>query len=280
MLKSMIKQSLKIHKLFITIILIAIGCYTFSLTGKASIPKTSVSNSSGEDTSSTPMTFTNPETGYISVIEDDAGLLTKEEKEQLALIMRKITAYGNVAFNTIDYNDYQASYYAEKHYHELFDTESGTLFLIDMDNREIYLFSDGAIYHTVTKSYAYTITDNVYSYASDEDYYSCAQRAFEQELRLLQGQKIAQPMKYISNALLALLLAALINYFLVRILSTTPKPKSADVLHAASTKFAFHNSIKTKTGQTKKYSPQSSGSGGHGGGGGGGHSGGGGGHSF
>ena len=50
-------------------------------------------------------------------------------------------------------------------------------------------------------SYADSITDNVYTYASNRDYFSCAAKGFERELNLLKGQKIRQPMKYISNAL-------------------------------------------------------------------------------
>ncbi len=227
----------------------------------------------------------NSETGYHVAIEDDAGLLNDEEKSLLLTKMQEITAYGNAVFKSIDYNIYSTSSFASSYYHELFGSNSGTLFLIDMDNREIYLFSDGAIYRTITSSYADTITDNVYRYASHEDYCTCASKAFEQVYSLLSGQKIAQPMKYISNLLLALILAALINYFLVRLLSVSSKPGSGEILGAISPRFVFTDPKKIKTSQTKVYSPPSNSSGdsgSHSGGGGGGHSssGGGGGHRF
>ena len=151
-----------------------------------------------------------------------------------------------------------------------------------MDNREIYIFSDGAIYRTVTKSYAESITDNVYSYASKGNYYRCASEAFEQINTLLAGQKIAQPMKNISNVLLALILAALINYFLAMRTAGSAKASSKEILNSISTQFSFRNAQKCLTKQDKVYSPPSSSSGGgHSGGGGGGHSsGGGGGHRF
>ena len=151
-----------------------------------------------------------------------------------------------------------------------------------MDNREIYIFSDGAVYKTIRPSYADTITDNVYRYASNADYLSCAANAFSQIHTLLSGQKIAQPMKYISNLLLALILAALINYFVVRLSSRTAKPSDREILLAASAKFAFTNPQRQLTHQSKVYSPPSSGSssGGRSSGGGGGRSGGGGGHRF
>lgn len=234
--------------------------------------------------------WTNQDTGYSVIIDDEADLLSEEEESLLALTMRQVTAYGHAAFKSVSSNSYSTSYFAQEYYHELFDSQSGTLFLIDMDNREIYLFSDGAIYRVVTTSYAYTITDNVYRYASNSNYYLCANEAFSQVHTLLSGHKIAQPMKYISNTLLALILAALINYFIAIILSGTAKPSKSELLSSISTGFKFTDPYTTKTHQTKVYSPQSSGSssgghssgGGHSrGGGGGGHSsGGGGGHRF
>lgn len=235
------------------------------------------------DAKAASITLSNQETGYLVIVEDDADLLSDEEEEQLALEMQEITAYGNVAFKSISYNEHSASYFAREYYHETFHQESGTLFLIDMDNREIYIFSDGAVYQTITVAYANIITDNVYTYASDGDYYSCASKAYHQIYTLLSGQKIAQPMKYISNALLALILAALINYFIVRLLSGSSKPGTSEILNSISTKYAFVHPNMTLTNQTKVYSPPSSSGGGGGGGhsgGGGGHSGGGGGHRF
>ena len=225
----------------------------------------------------------NPDTGFQIILEDDAGLLSEDELTQLSLEMQNITAYGNVAFKSVSCNYLSASRFAENYYHELFGQQSGTLFLIDMDNREIYIFSDGAVNRTITGSYADTITDNVYRYASEGEYFLCASKAFEQISSLLAGRKIAQPMKYISNALLALILAALINYFIIRALSSGKKPSTGEILNASSASFAFRNPQKYLTNQTKVYSPPSGGGGGGrsgGGGGGGGRSGGGGGHRF
>ncbi len=237
--------------------------------------------------------WSNPETGYCVILEDDADLLSQEEEAQLASQMQEITDYGNALFKTISYNNFSASYFAEDYYHGQFGNESGTLFLIDMGNRELYIFSDGAVYQTITKAYATTITDNIYRYASDQDYYLCASTAFGQIHTLLSGRRIAQPMKYISNALLALILAALINYFIVRLMSTSSKPDKREILNSVYAKFAFSDVQKKLTKQSKVYHPRSTGSssGSHSGGGrkshssGGGHSsggrsGGGGGHRF
>ena len=230
--------------------------------------------------------YTNSETGYSVIIEDDASLLSNDEKSQLAETMKDITPYGDVAFKSIDYNPYSTSSFVEKYYHSLFGTGSGTVFLIDMDNRNIWIYSDGSIYSTITTAYANVITDNVYTYASDKDYFSCANKAFIQEAALLQGRRISQPMKYISNALLAIAIAILINYFIVRQTSRVRKASDNEIVNGVFANNAFNNVSVNFIRQTRTYSPRSSSSsgssGGHsgGGGGGGGHSGGGGGHSF
>lgn len=232
-----------------------------------------------------PGTYRNPDTGYRVVIEDRAELLTEEQRRELSEFMEKITAYGNAAFLTVDSNYGTTESLAREYFSEQFGTDSGTLFVIDMDNRNIWIHSDGAVYGIITASYADTITDNVYRYASKADYYGCAEEAFREIHALLEGRKISQPMKYISNALLAMILALLANFGLIIFFTRLRKPKDAAILNHIHKKFNHSGIVGTYTHQTKIYDPISRGSGGgggHSGGGhgGGGHSGGGGGHSF
>lgn len=237
---------------------------TLSLTCKAAA-SANTADKADSSAAASAVTWSNQETGYYIILEDDADLLTDAQESRLVTEMQEITVYGNAAFKSISYNNYTAASFAENYYHALFGQESGTLFLIDMDNRELYLFSDGAINKTITSAYANTITDNVYRYASNSDYYQCAFTAFEQIHTLLSGHRIAQPMKYISNALLALILAALINYFIVRLCSASPKPGSNEILQSISTNFTFINAKSILLNKTKTYSPvrSSSSSGGH-----------------
>jgi uncharacterized protein len=102
-----------------------------------------------------------------------------------------------------------------------------------------------------------------------------------QMLALLEGRKIAQPMKYISNFLIATLLALIINYFIVMAVSKANKPSDEKLLKYMNHSLQVSNLAVEFSHQTRVYSPQESSSGGGGGGGGGGgSSGGGGGHSF
>lgn len=227
----------------------------------------------------------NDSTGYRVVLEDDAQLLSDEEEAELITQMREITTYGNAAFKTIDDNDRSAEYYARQYYQSQFGTDSGTLFLIDMDNRKIWIHSDGAVYRVITTTYANTITDNVYRYASSGDYGECAMEAFGQIHTLLRGQKISQPMKYISNGLLAVIVALILNYGLVSYYARLKKPDRKILMRSVENHFNYTRPQAVFTHESREYNPvssdsSSSSSGGSSGGGGGSSSGGGGGHSF
>ena len=111
----------------------------------------------------------------------------------------------------------------------------------------------------------------------------CAYKVYEQELALLKGRRISQPMKYISNVLLAVVAALIINYGIVRLYLRK------DIMKGIFAGKDINNCQVTYRYQTRTYSPvqtdsgssssggssggsSSGGSSGGGGGGGGGHS--------
>ena len=220
--------------------------------------------------------------GYKLVIEDDADLLNDGEKEELRQTMIPLTKYGNIAFKTTTEPSASASYFAENYYHNKFGKRvSGTVFLIDMNHRMIYIFSDGNNYNVITKSKAKIITDNVYGYAKREEYLECAKKTFKQINTVLDGGKISEPMRYASNIVLALVIAFFIGFLRVLKNSNIKSPTNKEVLKDCDVKLDVANIAGVLIGTHKVYVPPSSSSGGSsGGGGGGGSSGGGGGHSF
>lgn len=229
--------------------------------------------------------YTNPETGYQVIIEDDADLLSTSQEDDLAAEMKEITRFGHALFKTTDNNSRSAEDFARSFYGQTINTESGTLFLIDMDNRMLWIHSDGEVYKTITTSYANTITDNVYRDASKKYYYSCASKVFSQINTLLVGSHIPQPMKYTSNLLLALILALLINFVFVSSQARLRKPKQKELMTHIEHYFDIYKKEATYSHTSTVYDPvehSSSGGGGgsRSGGGGGGSSGGGGGHRF
>lgn len=231
--------------------------------------------------------YINPDNGYQVLVEDEASLLTSGQCLDLSQVMEGITAYGNAAFVTVGRNLHSTEEFARTYYMDHFGTDSGTVFVIDMENRQIWIHSDGAVYQVITKANAETITDNVYRYASAGDYYKCAREAFKEMQALLEGKNIARPMKYISNALLALILALLANFGLATGFTRLKKPGQDVLLANIHRRFSYSNLKAAYTHQTRIYDPVSRGSGGGSGGrssgggsSGGGRSGGGGGHGF
>ena len=218
---------------------------------------------------------------YQVVIADNADLLTPEEENRLYDQIVPLSEFGNIVFASTREGIQSTQSYAQDYYHSRFGSDSGTLFLIDMGTREIYIFSDGNNYNIITSNKAYIITDNVYRYATNGDYYLCASEAFEQIGLLLNGHKIAEPMRYISNTFIALSIAAFINFFIVMNKSRLKKSSEKEIIRNCKVKFDIGEINVAKTGTKKVYRPPSSSSGGSsGGGGGGGSSGGGGGHGF
>lgn len=213
--------------------------------------------------------YTNPETGYEVFAADDANLLTEEELASIEKAMEPVTAYGNAVFKTVSENSSSTRAYAERYYESLFGNESGTLFVIDMDNRYLYIHNTGSVSRLVTSGQCDIITDNIYTYASDGDYAGCAAAAYQQLFQLLEGGRIAQPMKYICNLLLAVILALLINYALVRAYSAGKKPSGSQLLSGIYASYSLRDTHADFSHQTKVYSPRSSGGGGRSGGGGG-----------
>ena len=232
-------------------------------------------------------TYTNSSTGYQLIVEDEAGLLTASEDEWRVFYstLGEITESCNIAFYSTYSNPYSSTArLAEEKNEEFFGAGTNSIiFVIDMDERVIYLDSMGSMKKYITKAHANTITDNTYRYATKGEYFSCANEAFYEVLTLLKGRRLSQPMKYISNAFLAIVLAMLANFCIVKILSVKHKPNRKELLTGMYKGLTLNEPHTVFTHQTKQYSPQSSGSGGSsggggGGGGGGGHSGGG--HSF
>ena len=217
----------------------------------------------------------NEETGYVYVLDDSADFLTDSQENSLQKQLYDLTAYCNVAFvTTTEHSKSSTKDFAADYFDDIFGPHAnGTIFVIDRCLNEIYLYSDGQAHKIITNSRARSITDNTYTYARDKAYYTCAYKVFAQIETLMQGKRIAEPMRYLCSALFALWS------------SRSHKADHRQVMTGLYAQMQINNPRTQFINQTRTYSPVSSGSsgGGHsggGGGGGGGHSGGGGGHSI
>ena len=228
------------------------------------------------------LTYKNAQNGKLLVVEDGAGLFSDAEIRQFIESASGVLEYANVYIVTAKEENYEGL--AKRLIDETFGNGSdSTLFMINMEPRRLYLFSEGNTQKVLTKDKARTITDNIYRQASLGAYYACAQKALRQEATLLSGGRILEPMKYIGDFFLAFMVAILLVFgmtFWMR-----PKEKrevvagiDEAVLAAIAAGIAFSFSREEKI-----YDPPSSNDSSSGGGGGfsgGGDSGSGGGHSF
>ncbi len=243
------------------------------------IPFRGVNASSGEEQSSAD---------WRVYIADGADLLTDSEEEELFGIMKPGTAYGNMVFVTItDAVGYNSSDYIEMLY-QTTDVLKGTdavIYIIDMDNRLLWISGYGSLKKIITPDYGNLITDNIYTYASDGDYRRCATEGYRQIIAKLEGERIAGPLRTAGNFSIALILAAVLTFLFAYITSTSRKASDSDILDNIERRINMTNPNVVHTTTKKIYDPPSSSSGSGGGGfrssgGGGGFHGGGGGHGF
>ena len=224
---------------------------------------------------------TNASSGYKYVVSDAAELLSDGEKEELLSTLELCSEFGNAGFFSV--NEYASSpdAYASSLYHSLYGTSSGTIFVINMRIRKITVFSDGSNYSKITTNKAESIVSNVYRYASNENYFACANNAFKQVYQLLSGKTIFEPMKMVSNLFISITIATFICYIYILSTSKIKKAKDKELFSGINKDLMLSNINIVKTGTREVYNPPSdSGGSSGGGGGGGGSSGGGASHGF
>ena len=106
---------------------------------------------------------------------DYADLLTMEEEENLRAYAKRYEKYGlSVVYVTIDDALGKSSMvYADEFYDDNHFRQDGVLFMIDMDNREVYICTTGKCIDILTDEKLDRILDENYTYAGDGEYYQC-----------------------------------------------------------------------------------------------------------
>ena len=157
------------------------------------------------------------------VIDDTADLFDRMNEIYLKEVMNRLTEYGNVCVYTRNEPyESQISALARDYYNEHFGTDSGFLLIFDMHSRYLYIETDGYIGERITRDRALTITDNIYQYASGENYTKCVESAIDQAIRIMEEKHIPQTMRIASSVFIAILCALLINFAVLRRLNRKP----------------------------------------------------------
>ncbi|MCR5249319.1 MAG: hypothetical protein K6E50_01790 [Lachnospiraceae bacterium] len=234
----------------------------------------------------------NKESGYEVVIDDGEELLDPDELEDLAELMYKISEYGNVVFYTCSESgqalEKEADSRADEYYYSLFRDENGVIFIIDFDyghnaDEHCMLWTNtyGELEKKLTASKLNSMLDNTFNNAGYHDWKGYADETFGQILEYFETGKLAEPMKWIVNIFLAIILSLMLNFAFVSYSIRSKEPNAKELLAGMYQKFQMGDPHMVLTSTTKVYDPPSSSSGGggrSGGGGGGGHSHSGGGH--
>ncbi len=126
--------------------------------------------------------LTTPAVDAEEKVYDFADLFTETEEEKLyANIKEYINNHSmDLAVVTISENNKTPQEYADDFYdYNDFDQSGGVLFLIDMDNREIYMSTTGSAIKMYNDNRINQALDTVYTYMSSENYYEGTSRYIE-----------------------------------------------------------------------------------------------------
>lgn len=171
-------------------------------------------------------TYTNSDTGYSAVIDDTADIMTDKEEQDLLESMKNVTEYGNAYCYTTDAKVTDTYHYAASQYERIFGRDAGSIFVIAMGSRQLYLYNQGSFKTVIPDAASNTIVDRHYSLASASEYAQCAQEVFSDVYNTMSGQTLYllyQPLRVITVVLLAFLISFLINYFMIAHDRSMPK---------------------------------------------------------
>lgn len=207
--------------------------------------------------------YENLRTGYFAVICDVDDLLSVEEETELLSQMEKVTEFGSVCYYLTEQDMGQSDLYAEHIFTGVFGEDKVNAVLFYIDKHYTYIYSDGNIYKKITKKKAEIITDNVYEYAVDEDYFGCGMKAFDQIFNLLEFGRVPQPMKHICNLLISLILGFLICYLWVIKSNEHAEGENSAIIVGSTTYASCRDVAIVPNGKVDKNRQRHSGSGYH-----------------
>lgn len=200
--------------------------------------------------------WSNEETGYRVIIDDAAGLLSDEEEAALAEQMEIFTEYGNAAFRSVDRNGISTPSYAESSYRNYFSSQSGMIFMIDMENHSIAVYCEGKMRKVIGNKEAGQIAEGVKPHIIRGEYADGAGKVFRQAYEKLEDHRAARPVKYLCNAMLALVCALLINFVWLNLSSKARRTNEDELIkntlnyhdHSAP-EFQWVRSFEERTGR-------------------------------
>lgn len=116
-----------------------------------------------------------------SQVFDDAGLLNPDQAADLAQRADTLRETYKMNFVVVTTNDaqgksakeYADDFYMDHGFYEDGEAKGGATFLIDMDNREIYISTAHDMIYYMTKDRIESVLDTAYPYIKAGEYYKC-----------------------------------------------------------------------------------------------------------
>ena len=202
--------------------------------------------------------YTNPVTGHQARIIDELGTLSAEDKAELLRAMEPITRYGDAAYKTtVSGGAFDADKYMDIQYGATMAGKTGVLVLLDAGNHSFKVRCGGKWEDMITKRQADTIAANALrTFEQGGGAVTVPGSVFEQVFNRLEQVRKARPVKYICNAMLALILAMLINFVLVDKMSRMQKTSDQEILESIAG-YCRHGEVMIEyLTRTETYSPQ------------------------
>ena len=128
----------------------------------------------------------NPETVF-----DYADLLTTEEEDALRNLSKEYEEYNMSAIflTTADAEGKTSMTYSDDFYDNNNFKPDGVLFMIDMDNREVYVNTVGAGITIISDYQVERILDAGYTYVGNEEYFECLRGMSNYTYRLIENHE-------------------------------------------------------------------------------------------
>lgn len=202
--------------------------------------------------------YTNPTTGHQAVIIDELGSLSAEEAAELLQAMEPITKYGDAVYKTtVSGGVFDAEKYMDIQYGATMSGKTGVLVLLDAGNNSFQVRCGGKWESMINPKQAESIaTIALNAYRQNGQAVAVPKSAFDQVYARLEQVRKARPVKYVCNAMLALILAMLINFVLVDKLSRMQKTPDQELLENAAG-YCRHGEVMIEfLTRTETYSPQ------------------------
>ncbi|MDO5156295.1 MAG: TPM domain-containing protein [Eubacteriales bacterium] len=200
------------------------------------------------------------------LVIDEAGFLSEEEEQGIITRMQENVPDGNaIVLISSDASNRSSEEdtirYAKSQYTLFCGYTDGVIFVIDMSTRFIEIVTMENYVDKLSNYKAASICDGVYKYASKEDYYGCCVNAWkmigaETGVATTKGKNdgnvpvVTAPksMHVVTNILLALVIALILNFYFLKYLSKTPEANVEALAESADVNIKIKPGNHAKTG--------------------------------